>query len=186
MRILIAAGLSVLPATAMAASGMPQLDFSTPLTLTQAVWLLVIFAGLYLVLARIALPPVAQVLQRRADIIRTDLDAAKGASDAAKAARLEREKAEAKARAEAQAAMRGAIDRAKQQNAEALAKIESRLASELREAEARIAAVRASAMAGITAVAADAAAAAVQRVAGFTPDRAVVQAAVAETLAARR
>jgi F-type H+-transporting ATPase subunit b len=185
MRALIATVL-LMPAAAMASSGMPQLDFSTPLTLTQAVWLLVIFAGLYVVLSRVALPPVAQVLERRADIIRTDLDAAKGASDAAKAARLEREKAEAKARAEAQAAMRGAIDGAKQQSAEALAAVEARLAGELREAEARIAGARGSAMAGITSVAADAAAAAVQRVAGFTPDRAMVQAAVAETLAARR
>lgn len=186
MRALILPGLLVLPAAASAASGMPQLDFANPLTITQAVWLLAIFAGLYLVLSRVALPPVAQVLERRAAVIATDLDAAKGASDAAKAARIEREKAEAKARADAQAAVRSAIDAAKQQGADALAAVETRLAGELRQAEARIAAARTAAMAGIATVAADAATAAVERVAGFVPDRGAVQAAVAGSLAARR
>lgn len=186
MRALIVLGLAGLPAVASAAGGMPQIDFTNPLTLTQAVWLLVIFAGLYLLMSRIALPPVAQVLERRGAVIRTDLDAAKGASDAAKAARQEREKAEAKARADAQAAVRQALDGAKQQGADALAKVEARAAQDLREAEARIATARGTAMAGIAQVAADAASAAVARVAGFVPDRAGVEAAVAASLAARR
>jgi F-type H+-transporting ATPase subunit b len=181
----VPAALLLLPGAASAASGMPQLDFANPLTVTQAVWLLVIFGGLYLVLSRIALPPVAAVLERRAAVIRTDLDAAKGASEAAKAAQAERERAEAKARADAQAAIRGAVDAAKTQAGAAIGKVESRLAGELREAESRIAASRRSAMAGIGQVAAEAAAAAVQRVAGFVPDQGAVQAAVGAALAGR-
>jgi F-type H+-transporting ATPase subunit b len=38
----LAAGLPMLPVTAMA-KGMPQLDFSTPLTLSQVVWGAIIF-----------------------------------------------------------------------------------------------------------------------------------------------
>ena len=186
MRALIVFGLLALPAAATAASGMPQLDFANKLTVTQAVWLLVIFAGLYFVLSRVALPPVAQVLERRAAVINTDLDAAKGAADAAKAAQIERDKAEAKARAEAQAAVRTAIEGAKQQSSDALGAVEQRLAGELRAAEGRIATARGAAMAGIAAVAADAATAAVQRVAGFVPDRGAVDQAVAASLAARR
>jgi F-type H+-transporting ATPase subunit b len=184
MRALVAV-LVLTPAAGLAASGMPQLDFANSLTVTQAVWLLAIFAGLYFVLSRVALPPVAQVLERRAAVIRTDLDAAKGASDAAKAARIEREKAEAKAIAEAQAAVRAAVEGAKRQGSDALSAVEARLAAELREAEARISQARASAMAGIAGVAADAASAAVQRVAGFSPDPATVRGAVAQSLAAR-
>jgi F-type H+-transporting ATPase subunit b len=182
LRLFIAGSLAALPAAAMAESGMPQLDFANPLTVTQAVWLLVIFGGLYLVLSRVALPPVAQVLERRAAVIRTDLDAAKGASDAAKAAQAERDKAEAKARADAQAAVRAAVDQAKAQSSAAIDAVEARLATDLRAAEARISAARQSALAGIGAVAADAASAAVQRVAGFVPDAAMVQAAVAAQL----
>jgi F-type H+-transporting ATPase subunit b len=181
-RAFLAAGLAALPAAAMAESGMPQLDFANPLTVTQAVWLLIIFGGLYLVLSKVALPPVAQVLERRAAVIRTDLDAAKGASDAAKAAQAERERAEAKARADAQAAVRSAVETAKSQGSAAIEAVEARLATDLRAAEARIAAARQQALAGIGAVAADAASAAVQRVAGFTPDAATVQAAVAAQL----
>lgn len=185
MRILMVLAAAAAPAAASAASGMPQLDFSNPLTVTQAVWLLVIFAGLYLVLSRVALPPVAHVLERRAAVIRTDLDAAKGASDAAKAVRAERDKAEARARSDAQAAVRTAVEDAKAKGAGALAAVEQRLAGELRAAESRIAAARAGAMGEIAAVASDAASAAVQRVAGFVPDQGAVQAAVATHLATR-
>lgn len=185
MRALVAAALLVLPGAAMAASGMPQLDFANSLTVSQAVWLLVIFALLYLVLSRVALPPVGEVLDRRAAVIRTDLDAAKGASDAAKGAKVERDKAEAKARADAQASVRGAVEAAKAKAHSAMESVEGRLAGDLRAAESRIAAARATAMRGIGAVAADAASAAVQRVAGFTPEAGAVQQAVADRLASR-
>lgn len=182
---LAAIAAAAAPAVAHAAAGMPQLDFANALTVTQAVWLLIIFGGLYLVLSRVALPPVAEVLERRAAVIRTDLDAAKGASDAARLAQAERDKAEAKARAEAQAAVRGAIDGAKQQAASAMQGVEARLAADLRAAEARIGAARGTAMAGLGTVAADAASSAVRRVTGYTPDAGAVQAAVASALSAR-
>ena len=53
------------PLAAMAA-GMPQLDFSSPLTISQVVWGAIIFGVLYLMLSRAALPRVASVLHERA------------------------------------------------------------------------------------------------------------------------
>ena len=37
---------------------MPQLDFANPLLLTQVFWLLVIFGALYVLVSKVALPPV--------------------------------------------------------------------------------------------------------------------------------
>lgn len=186
LRALPAAAPAVLLAgPAAAAGGMPQLDFANSLTVSQAVWMLVIFAVLYLVLGRFALPPVSQVLDRRAAVIRADLDAAKGASEAAKGARAERAKADAKARAEAQAAVLRASEAAKAKAQGAMEAVEARLSADLRAAESRIAAARGAAMQGIGAVAREAAGVAVQRIAGFTPDAASIERAVAERLAAR-
>ena len=72
------AGLLTLPATAMAA-GMPQLDFTTPLTISQVVWGAIIFVVLYICLSKIALPKVAVVLEERAAHIARDLEGAQAA-----------------------------------------------------------------------------------------------------------
>ena len=58
---LVAACLPMLPVAAMA-KGMPQLDFSTPLTTSQVVWGALIFIVLYIMLSRTGLPMVASVL----------------------------------------------------------------------------------------------------------------------------
>src|SRR5471032_1665622 len=68
----IAAGLVTLPSAAMA-KGMPQLDFTTPLILSQVVWGAIIFVVLYILLSRTGLPMVASVLQERAAKIAKDL-----------------------------------------------------------------------------------------------------------------
>ena len=72
--LLIAVGtLAAAPALA-ASGGMPQLNFHDfP---PQLVWLLIVFAALYLVLSKVALPKVGEVLQMRADRIKGDLDRA--------------------------------------------------------------------------------------------------------------
>ena len=64
MRLLLAAFL-LLPAAARA-EGMPQLDFANPLTTSQVVWGAIIFAVLYVLASRFALPKVAAVLEERA------------------------------------------------------------------------------------------------------------------------
>ena len=65
----------LLPAAARA-EGMPQLDFANPLTTSQVVWGAIIFAVLYVLLARIGLPKVAEVIEQRARHIASDLETA--------------------------------------------------------------------------------------------------------------
>ena len=52
---LVAGSLLALPGAAWA-EGMPQLDFTTPLTLSQVWWGAGIFIVLYIVLSRVGLP----------------------------------------------------------------------------------------------------------------------------------
>src|SRR5512134_2975918 len=82
---------------------MPQLDptYFPP----QLIWLAITFIGLYLVMARVALPRIGEVLETRAERIRSDLDHAgkhKAKADEVMAA-YERALAEARAKAQAQA-----------------------------------------------------------------------------------
>ncbi|MCS6854559.1 MAG: F0F1 ATP synthase subunit B' [Elioraea sp.] len=164
---------------------MPQLDFGNPLILSQLFWLLVIFGALYLILSKVALPPVASVLEERASRIAADLERARALKEEADAAIAEAERAQAKARAEAQAAIRSAIEQAKAEAAKAEAEQAARLARQIKDAEARIAEARARAEAAIGEVAVAAAQAATARLIGVSPDPARVQAAVAEAIAAR-
>ena len=75
----------MLPAAAMAAGGMPQLDFQNPLTLSQVVWGAIIFVVLYILLSRFALPKVGEVLEERAAHIARDLEGARAAKSKADA-----------------------------------------------------------------------------------------------------
>ncbi len=53
---------------------MPQLDFST--YASQIIWLVITFTALYFLMARVALPRIATVLEERRDRIANDLDEA--------------------------------------------------------------------------------------------------------------
>ena len=44
---------------------MPQLDFANPLTISQVIWMFVIFAVLYAMLRSWALPEIAGILEMR-------------------------------------------------------------------------------------------------------------------------
>jgi F-type H+-transporting ATPase subunit b len=163
---------------------MPQLDFANPMVLAQAVWLLVIFGGLYFILNTLALPQVATVLEDRAQRIAADLDAARASKLAADTAMAELQAATAKARSEAQSAIAAAVQQA---NAEAQAQAEvlnARLAEQITAAEGRITASRDAAMASLRSVATDTATALVTRLIGRA-DAAAVDGAVGRALSAR-
>ncbi len=87
LSLLAAFSLAPLAEAEEAKKGMPQLDFSDPLLLSQVVWLAIIFLALYLLLSRWALPQVAEVLDERARRIKGDLEAARAAQEEALAAR---------------------------------------------------------------------------------------------------
>ncbi len=177
--------LSLVPAPAGAAEGMPQLDFGNPMMTAQIVWLVIIFVVLYLALARWALPTVEGVLENRATVIAADLEAAR------------RDKAEADSAIEAQSAgTRAAQAQAQHQLATAVADAKAaasarsaeqnaRLDAQLTEAEGRIHEARASALGALREVATDTASAVVARLSGIVPDRGLVDREVETAMAAR-
>ncbi len=184
-RLLPAIALATVPAAARAAQGMPQLEFNNPLILSQIVWLAIIFFGLYLLLARWALPQVAGVLANRESTIRADLDAAHEAQARAQGAVRELTDATARARAEAQASINQAADEAKRQAAAQAEQLNTRLEEQLRTSEARIAEARASAMTALRQVATETAVTVIGRLTGHQADQATVERAVGAELAAR-
>ena len=165
--------------------GMPQLNFGHPLVIAQVVWLLVIFGLLYVVMAQVALPGVASVLEERRRRIGGDLEAAQAAKARADAALAEHRSATAKARSEGQAAIAEAVGRAQAEAAARSEESNARLNSQIEAAERRIAAARDSAMGALRQVSADAAEALVSRLVGGTTDRGAVERAVDGELAAR-
>jgi F-type H+-transporting ATPase subunit b len=181
---LLAAGLLVLPAAAMA-EGMPQLDFRTPLTVSQVVWGAIIFLVLYIMLSRTGLPMVASVLEERATRISRDLDEARTAKGSADAGMAEAGQATAKARAESQAAINAAMDEAKKAAGAQAEALNARLEKQLQDSEAQIGQARAAAMNALRQVATEATATVVTRLTGMAPDPARLDAAVASALAAR-
>ncbi len=130
---------------------------------SQAFWLVVTFAALYVILSRAILPKFAATIERRGNRIANDLDEAANlneqAVEANKALELELAGARARARAtaaEAQAEM-------EQERSEETARIEARLERQMDEATQRIDALRADAMTRVEDVAADAAQAMTER-----------------------
>lgn len=174
----------MLPAAAMA-KGMPQLDFTTPLTVSQVVWGAIIFAVLYIVLSRSGLPLVASVLEERATKIAKDLNEARAAKASADAGMAEADQATAKARAEAQAAITAALDDAKSAAAVQAEALNARLEQQLLDSEAQIARARASAMSALRQVATETAATVVTRLTGTVPDTGRLDGAIGAALAAR-
>jgi len=173
-RLALAAGLSLCPAIAMAASSMPQMDFSNPLTTSQVVWMAIILVALYLLLARWGLPEMGKILEHRAATIEADLTAARAAKAEADKAVAELNKTMKAARAAAQAQIAAAVAEAK---AKALADsqaLAAKLAAQLEDSETQITAARTAALAAIKPVAADAATEILARLTGQKPDAAVL------------
>jgi F-type H+-transporting ATPase subunit b len=177
-------GLSMLPAAAMAA-GMPQMDFKNPLTISQVVWGAIIFAVLYIIAAKFALPKVGAVLEARAAHIANDLEAAQASKLEADAGLAEATAAIAKARAEAQTAINAALDAAKGAAASQSAALNARLEKQLSDAETQIALARTQAMAALREVATETAANVVARLTGQAPDPQRLSGAIGAALAAR-
>jgi F-type H+-transporting ATPase subunit b len=184
MSRLLLAALLLVPAAAHA-EGMPQLDFANPLTISQVVWLAIIFAVLYVLTSRVALPKVGEVLEERATHIARDLESAQAAKSKSDAAVTEVTEATAKARAEAQAAINAALDQAKAAAAKQTAELNERLDRQLADSEAQIAAARNAAMGALRMVATDTAGTMVARLTGTAADSAALDRVIGRELAAR-
>jgi F-type H+-transporting ATPase subunit b len=160
--------------------GFPPFDATT--FASQLVWLVLAFAVLYLLMARVALPRIGSILEARRTAIADDLAAAdrlKGDSDAALAA-YEKSLAEARARAQSIADETRAKEAAAAE--ENRKELEDELNAKLGAAEQTIAATKASAMGNVRGIATEAAAAIVERLMGTAPAAEDVNRAVADVL----
>lgn len=161
---------------------MPQFDLST--FQPQIIWLIITFSILYWVMARKALPKIAQVLEERECRISDDIESARQMRDESEAVMdayeqsisAARQSATAKLR-ESRAALRTQIDAL---NAEA----NDAVLSKLSEADARIGSAKAKAMQEIQSIAVDACGAAVARLLGESADANEVSAAVSSRITA--
>jgi len=163
----------------------PQLDFHTPLTISQVVWMFLIFLALYLLLARWALPQVGSVVEGRAARIGADLDGARTAKAESEAAIAEVAAAVHRASAEAQGQIAAALEEAKAEAARQNEQASVRLDAQLAEAERRIGEARASALTALREVASDTATSLIAKLTGNTPEPGRVLGAVDRALSAR-
>lgn len=149
---------------------------------SQLFWLLVVFAGIYVVIGRGMLPKIEATVDARDRKVADDLAAAKAAHATADAFQENyRQQGEA-SRAAAQKAVAEAKDKAARDAEKRLAKIDAELADKLAVAETEIAAARKSAMAEIESVAAEAAGDLVARLSGVKIGAADAKAAVKAVL----
>ncbi len=165
--------------------GMPQLDFGNPLLISQVVWGAIIFVVFYILASRWALPMMGGVLAHRAEVIRGDLETAQRAKTQADQAIAQLNEARRRASAQAASAIGEASAQAKRHAASVAAEVNGRLDAQLAEAEGRIAAAREAAMGALREVATETAETVVARLTGRAADRAAVDAAVGQALAAR-
>jgi len=162
--VLAAAGADPVPDTVTGSSGLPQLnatDFAP-----QLIWLALSFGLLYLLLARIVLPRIGAVIEKRRERIQRDLDEAERLKIETEKALAHYEEAYAAARAKAnEIAKRTHQELATDVEAER-ARVEAQIAAKLAEAETRIADTKSKAMTHVNEIAAETAEAIVARLIG--------------------
>jgi F-type H+-transporting ATPase subunit b len=145
-------------------------------------WLVIVFAALYWLMARVALPRIGAILEARRERIAADLAEAQRFKDQSEAAIAAYEKALADARARAQA-LAGEMREQEAAAAEARRNtLEAELNGKIADAEMAIAATRSAAMANVQAIATEAAAAIIERLTGLTPAGREVASAVGDAL----
>lgn len=155
---------------------MPQLNVAD--FIPQLFWLAVTFITLYVILAKLALPRVAGVLDARAHQIANDLQSAEALKKQADAAKTAYEASLAEARASAAKLITAAQEAAKAQVDQRLREVGERLAADAAEAEARIVKAKQDALADIRDVAADVSRDIVQKLTGLSVDDKAAKTAV--------
>jgi F-type H+-transporting ATPase subunit b len=154
---------------------MPQLDFST--YAPQLIWLAITFIVLYLLMARVALPRIATVIEERRDRIASDLDEAERSKVQSEAAIAAYEAALAEARARAHEIARANRDRLTAEIDAERARVDAEAADKTAEAERAIAAARGAALGEVGAIAGELTEAIVKRlVGGRTPKQKIADA----------
>ncbi len=149
---------------AAASGGLPQFDVAQwP---GQIVWMLVIFAIMYLLFARVFVPRVGDTISEREDRIAGDIGEARRLRDAAKAEADAAHAEIGQARARAQRVASDAAAEAKAEMDKARAEEDERLAHQIAASELRIAEARADAMSHVRGIAIDTAQAILTKLTG--------------------
>lgn len=159
--------------------------FESATYLSQIFWLVIVFALLYALMSRVALPRVGAILENRRSRIAGDLaDAARMQEQAvAASAAYDAKLAEAKTRSQALAQQtHAALLAADETRRHAL---EDELNGKMAAAERQIAETKTRAMGNVEGIARDAAAAIVQHLTGKAADPQAIDAAVSATSTAR-
>lgn len=159
---------------------MPQLEFHD--FAPQLIWLVITFTALYFIMARVALPRIATVIEERRDRIANDLDKAEELKQRTEEAIAAYEQAIAAARAKAHAIAQEARDKLNAEIDEERAEVEKQIADMTAEAETRIQASKTAALAHVNQVAADTAGAIVRRLIGGRVTKAEIGDAVGKAL----
>ena len=156
--------------------GLPQLRYEYwP---GQIVWMLIVFAVLYTVLAKVFLPKVGSTMHIREERITSDMDTARTLRDQAQA---EAEAAAAEIAAARARALKTATDakaKAAAEAAERQGALEASLNAKLAEAEGRIRASRDAAMGSVRQVASETASLITEKLTGKAADAAEIEAAL--------
>jgi len=165
------AGMTMLLAVAAEAAeeasksgGLPQLNAShfEP----QLFWLVVTFLALFFIMAKIALPRVADVIEERHDRIKRDLDTAARLKAETDKALADYEKALADARANASGIAKETRDKLAKETEGERQRVDTQIAAKLQQAEGRIAETKSKAVAAISDIAVDTARAVVEKLIG--------------------
>lgn len=146
---------------------------------SQLLWLAIAFGLLYYLMAKVALPRVADILETRRDRIESDLDEARGLKSEAEAARLGYDKALADAKANASKLAQSARDEAQAELDQGKALADAADQKRIAASEALISTARAKALAELDGIATDTAIAVVERLGG-KPDRKALAAAISD------
>ena len=178
----LAAAVSSGAAPALAA-GLPQLDASKyP---SMVIWLTISFAVLYVLMAKVTLPRVAHVLEKRQDRIDDNLEKAAGLKAEAEAASAAYEKALADARDQAQEILHETSQRLATTAARRHAEVAERLAGEIAAAEERISQAKHDALSQVSEMAAAVVGEAATKLLGEAPDEKSVSAALEAAMKGR-
>jgi F-type H+-transporting ATPase subunit b len=162
---------------------MPQLDIAT--FVPQLFWLAITFGILYLLMATIGLPRVGGVIEARRRSIDDDLAQAGRLKAEAEAVLALYQETLAKARADAQAAVKDTTDRMAAEAAERQRQLTETLARQTAEAERQIAAAKQRALSEIPGIATDVARSVTEKVTGSAADSGSLAAAVDRAIAER-
>ena len=155
---------------------MPQFD--PQFFITQLFWLAVIFAFLYVVMAKLALPRIADVLEDRRRRVDDNLERAQELKEQAAVVEAAYEKEVAEARSKAQTLLRETSEAFATEAAQRNEVFAAEMAEKTKVMESRIDTAREKALAGIRAVAVEVAVDATERLAGVVVKKGKAEAAV--------